>query len=96
MRLTIKPRAPHHPVQVKGVPWRFRGSILTRSFDFVEDRDEHGKPRVVMTHGHCWNARDGCYAVEIFQEGDMPLALCAAIAVDTSILGGSAVPVPAG
>ena len=96
MRLSVKPRAVHRPVQIKGVPWRFRGSVLTRSFDLVEDRDERGRSRVVMTHGHCWNARGTCYAVEIFQDGDMPLALCAAVAVDASVLGGSAVPVPAG
>ena len=96
MRLAIKPRAVHRPVQVKGVPWRFRGSIVTRCFDFVEDRDERGKSRVVMTHGTCWNARGACYAVEIFQGGDVPLALCAAVAVDMFLLGGSAVPVPAG
>lgn len=96
LRLTVKPRTIHRPVQIKGVPWRFRGSILTRSFDFVEEREERGRPRIVMTHGRCWNARGDCYAVEIFQDWDVPLALCAAIAVDTSVLGGSAVPVPAG
>lgn len=96
MRLTVKPRAVHRPVRIKGVPWRFRGSILTRSFDLVEGREEHGRPRVVMTHGRCWNARGDCYAVEIFLEGDVPLALCAAVALDASIVGGSAVPVPAG
>lgn len=96
MRLTVKPRAVHRAVQVKGVPWRFRGSILTRSFDFVEDRGEHSRPHVVMTHGRCWNSPGDCYAVEVFQDWDVPLALCAAVAVDLSVFGGSAVPVPAG
>lgn len=95
IRIRIKPTAAHKAVQFKGARWRFRGSILTRSFDIVED-PPHGPPLVVMTHSRCWSKQGDCYAVNILRGADTALALCAAIAVDCSILGGCITPVPAG
>jgi uncharacterized protein YxjI len=99
LRMTVKPSAPHRAVQFKGVCWRFRGSILTRSFDIVEELDARGKGRrrtqVVMTHGRCWNKRADCYALEIPRAADVPLAVCVAAAIDSAVLSGCAAPVPA-
>ncbi len=97
MRISIDLSASRRQVQVRGVGWRFRGSALTRSFDLVEERARKPRaPQVVMTHGRCWNDRGDCYALEIFHEADVPLAVCAAVAVDSTVLGGRAAPVPAG
>lgn len=95
MRITVKPNAVHHAVSFKGVRWRFRGNILTRSFDIIEDQTD-GQSRLVMTHGQFWNGRGDCYAVEIPLEADIPMALCTAVAVDCTVIGGCAAPVAAG
>lgn len=95
IRIKVKPTAAHRAVQFKGARWRFRGSILTRSFDIVEDQ-LHRPPVVVMTHGRCWSGQGDCYAVNIMRGADVALALCVAIAIDCSIIGGCASPVPAG
>lgn len=95
IRIKVKPSAAHKPVQFKGARWRFRGSVLTRSFDIIEE-NPRGQSLVVMTHGRCWNGHGDCYAVNILRASDVPLALCAAIAVDCSILGGCISPIPAG
>lgn len=95
VRISIRPGAAHRAVQFKGMDWRFRGSLLTRSFDVVEERRGLA-PLVVMTHGRCWAERTDCYAVTVAREADVPLALCVAVAVDCAILSGFAAPVPAG
>ncbi len=95
MRIWIRPDAVRRAVQFKGENWHFRGSVLTRSFDVVEKR-QGGETAVVMTHGRCWNGRHDCYAVTVLREADVPLALCAAVAVDSAVVGGCAAPVPAG
>ena len=94
VRIWIRPDAARRAVQFRGVEWRFRGSVLTRSFDILERRA--GETSVVMTHGRCWNGRHDCYAVTVRREADVPLALCAAVAVDCAVIGGCASPVPAG
>ena len=95
IRIWIRPDAAHRAVQFKGEDWRFRGSVITRSFDIVE-KHRDGEPVVVMTHGRCWNGRNDCYAVTVLREADVPLALCTAVAVDCAVIGGCASPVPAG
>ena len=97
IRIWIRPDAVHRAVQFKGVDWRFRGSVITRSFDIVEKQKQtHGASSVVMTHGRCWNGRNDCYAVTVTREADAPLALCVAVAVDSAVLRGCVSPVPAG
>jgi len=83
------------PVRFRGVRWRFRGSLVTRSFDVVEELP-HSHARVVMTHGRCWNGSGDCYAVTVARAEDVPLALCVAVAVDSSAQNGCLQPVPAG
>lgn len=91
--VTVRPEASHRAVRFKGVRWRFRGNILVRSFDIVEDRPPE-QPRVIMTHGRCWNRHGDCYAIEIPCGADVPLALCTAVAVDCAVVGGCVSPVP--
>lgn len=95
VRIWIRPDAARRAVQFKGQDWRFRGSVITRSFDIVE-KHKNGESTVVMTHGRCWNGRNDCYAVSVTREADVPLALCAAVAVDCAVIGGCAAPAPAG
>lgn len=94
LRIWVRPDAARRAVQFRGAEWRFRGSVLTRSFDVVERRA--GETSVVMTHGRCWNGGHDCYAVTIRREADVPLALCAAVAVDLAVVVGCALPIPAG
>lgn len=96
LRIWVRTQAPHRSVQFKGLNWRFRGSLLTRSFDVVEDHRGHSEPSVVMTHGSCWMGRSECYAVTVTQEANIPLALCVAVAIDCAAPNGCASPVPAG
>lgn len=91
VRLTVNPSAPRRPVSIRGVKWRFRGSMLTRSFDLV-DSDSH----TVMTHGRCWNKSGDCYAVEIPQESDVLLCLSIAVIIDSTVVAGVPSAVPAG
>lgn len=95
LRIWIRPGAAHRAVQFKGADWRFRGNVITRSFDIVEKR-RNGESCVIMTHGRCWNGRNDCYAVTVLREADVPLCLCTAVAVDCTEMGGCASPVPAG
>lgn len=95
VRIWVRPEAAHKAVQFKGKDWHFRGSLLTRSFDIVEERRGFS-PSVMMTHGHCWSGRTDCYAVTVTQAADVPLALCVAVAVDFAVPSGCASPVPAG
>jgi uncharacterized protein YxjI len=96
LRIWVRTHPPHRTVQLKGMSWRFRGSLLTRSFDVVKDRRGSSEPPVVMTHGRCWMGRSECYAVTVEQEADVPLALCVAVAIDSAALNGCAPPIPVG
>lgn len=92
-RVTVDYTAVKQPVKIKGVRWQFRGSVLTRSFDIVDENT-----RVVMTHGRCWNENGDCYAAEISEQEckNKELCLCIALAVDCANMGGIAAPIPAG
>jgi uncharacterized protein YxjI len=94
MRIWIRPDAARRAVQFRGMEWRFRGSVLTRSFDILERHS--GETSLVMTHGRSWNGGHDCYAITVRRLTDVPLALCAAVAVDCAMVGGCASPVPAG
>lgn len=83
------------PLRFRGVPWRFRGSLIARSFDLVEEQP-NGSSLVVMTHGRCWSTNGDCYAVTVLRPQDIPLALCVAVAVDSAAQKGCPQPVPAG
>lgn len=91
VRVTVNPSAPRRPVSIRGVKWRFRGSVLTRSFDLV-DEDSH----TVMTHGRCWKAGGDCYAAEIPEESDVLLCLSVAVIIDSTVVAGMPAAVPAG
>lgn len=90
-RVTVNPSAARRPVSIRGVKWRFRGSVLTRSFDLV-DAESH----TVMTHGRCWNAAGDCYAAEIPGESDVLLCLSVAVIIDSTVVAGMPAAVPAG
>lgn len=89
--VTVDVKAQHQPVKIKGVRWRFRGDVLTRTFDIT---DESG--RIMMTHGRCWNMGSICYAVDIHNDvcTDTELCLSIATAVDCTDLGCITAPVP--
>ena len=89
VRLSMNVAAPRRPVRFRGVPWRFRGSVLMRSFDLV---DAQGK--IVMTHSRCWSGHGDCFAVEIPDPGNVPLCLGVAVVVDSIVLGGLSVLAP--
>lgn len=91
IRVSLNVSSARRPMRIIGRRWRFRGSLLTRSFDFVDPRQ-----RTVMTHGRCWERGGDCYAVEIADPENVPLCLCLAVIADCSVQGGCAVPVPAG
>lgn len=85
MRVRLKIAPCRHPIRFRGVPWRFRGNILIRSFDILD-----AQSRVVMTHGRCWGMRGGeCYGIAISDADRAPLCLCAAAIVDSVVLGGA-------
>ena len=90
-RVSVNPSARLRPVAIRGVKWRFRGSVLTRSFDLV-DAESH----TVMTHGRCWNTHGDCYAVEISEEPDTLLCLSIAVIVDSTVVSGVPTAIPAG
>jgi len=75
-------KAAHSPIKIRGVNWRFRGDLLTRSFDLV-DIDS----AVVMTHGRCWNQNGDCFAIEVTKESDVLLCLCIAVILDNTVFG---------
>ena len=97
-RVWIAPDASmHRSVRLKGIPWRFRGNLSTRSFDIVTEAPRKGDAsRTVMTHGRCWSGPRGSYAVEVFSASDVPLALCVAAAIDSFSQSSCTSPVPAG
>ena len=88
--LTWNSGAKHHQVKIKGKSWRFRGELVTRSFDIVNVDSS-----VVMTHGRCWNNMGDCYGVDIKEEVDIPVCLCLAVILDSIVLGGTIAAVPA-
>ena len=79
------------PVRIVGKRWYFRGSLVTHSFDILDDAAQ-----TVMTHGKCWGMEGDCYAVEILNLGNVPLCLCLAALLDCTVSGGCAAPVLAG
>ena len=76
-------------IKIKGKKWRFRGDLLTRSYDLI-DTDSS----VIMTHGRCWNENGDCFAVDILDESNVILCLCIAVILDSTLIGGSAKPLP--
>ncbi len=72
-----------------GVPWSFRGDVLSRSFDVI---DVDGG--VLMTHGRCWKGRGDCFAVTVTREADVPVCLSIAVVIDSLALNGGAVAQP--
>lgn len=83
MRMTLDVASARRPVRFRGMPWRFRGSVLIRSFDIL-DAQSH----VIMTHGRCWGIHGDCYAIEIPEAAHAPLCLCAAAVIDSVVLTG--------
>ena len=79
----------HNMIKIKGKKWRFRGDLLTRSYDLI-DTDSS----VIMTHGRCWNENGDCFAVDILDESNVILCLCIAVILDSTLIGGSAKPLP--
>ena len=72
-----------------GVPWSFRGDVLSRSFDVI---DVDGG--VLMTHGYCWKGRGDCFAVTVTREADVPVCLSIAVVIDSLALNGGTVVLP--
>lgn len=82
--------ASRRPIKIKGINWRFRGDLLTRSYDIINIDS-----LVIMTHGRCWNVVGDCYAVEVTNESDVLLCLCLSVILDSVVIGGSAAALPA-
>lgn len=82
--------AKRQQVKIKGVNWRFRGDLASRSYDII-DIDS----AVVMSHGRCWNQIGDCYAADIANESDVPVCLCLAVILDSTLIGGTVAAVPA-
>lgn len=89
-RVTWNSSAKQQKVKIKGVSWRFRGDLISRSYDIINVDSS-----VVMSHGRCWNKIGDCYGVEIHEEADVPVCLCLAVILDSTVFGGVAVPAPA-
>ncbi len=83
--------AARQPIKIKGVSWRFRGDLATRSYDIV-DVDS----TVIMTHGRCWNASGDCYAVDVTRESDVLVCLCLSVILDSTVIGSIAAALPVG
>lgn len=91
IRVTVNDSSFRRPVRILGKRWRFRGSLLVRSFDIVNEISQ-----VVMTHGKCWGTAGDCYAVEIANPENVPLCLCIAALLDCTASGGCPAPILAG
>lgn len=91
IRMAVNYTVPRHPVKIHGRRWRFRGSVLTRSFDLIDESQQ-----VVMTHGRCWWVGGECYALEVSDPEKAAICLCIAAVIDATVLRGCSVPVPAG
>lgn len=90
-RVTVNLHSAHHPVRIRGVNWRFRGNLVTRSYDILDESSA-----VVMSHGRCWNAVGDCYGADIADDADTLICLCIAVILDSTVIGGSASAVPVG
>ncbi len=82
--------AARQPIKIKGISWRFRGDLVTRSYDIIDVASS-----VVMTHGRCWNTTGECYGVEVTKESDVLLSLCLAVILDNIVIGSTAAALPA-
>jgi uncharacterized protein YxjI len=88
-RVILNLTAPKQPIKIKTVNWRFRGDLLTRSYDLI-----HVDSSVVMSHGRCWTVSGDCYAVDVTNDCDVLLCLCIAIVLDNTVIGSSAAALP--
>lgn len=88
-RVTLNLKSKHSPIKIKGVSWHFRGDLLTRSFDLIDDNFV-----IIMTHGRCWNQNGDCFAVEVAKESDVLLCLCIAAILDNTVIGSAAAALP--
>ena len=91
-RVILNLTAPKQPVKIKGIKgenWRFRGDLVTRSYDIINVDSS-----VVMTHGRCWNVSGDCFAVDVTNESDVLLCLCIAIILDNTVIGSSVAALP--
>lgn len=91
IRVNVNYSSFRRPVRIRGKRWRFRGSLLSRSYDILNEI-----PQVVMTHGKCWGMEGDCYAVEIAGPENIPLCLCLAVLLDCTVSGACAAPALAG
>jgi uncharacterized protein YxjI len=91
LNVAVNHTSVRRPVRIRGKRWRFRGNMITRSFDIVNAADQ-----VVMTHGKCWNMARDCYAIDISDEENTLLFLCLAAIIDLTISSGCTAPLPAG
>lgn len=93
LRMRVRPDSVHRPVLFRGMPWRFRGSVVLRSFDVLEE-EPHGQTHLVLTQGRCWNGKGDCYALTVPRPEDVPLAVCIAAALDYFAQNCCLAPVP--
>ncbi len=83
--------AARHPVKLKGISWRFRGDLLSRSYDII-----NVDSTVIMTHGCCWNLGKDCFAVDVTNQCDTLLCICIAVILDSTVMTGTAAVLPVG
>lgn len=88
-RVTRNLGSSRNPIKIKGVKWCFRGDLVTRSYDLVDEASA-----VVMTHGRCWNQIGDCYAVEVARQEDVLTCLCISIILDSTVVAGPAAALP--
>lgn len=91
IRVSVNNTSSRRPVRIKGKHWRFRGSLLTHSFDILNDL-----PQIIMTHGKCWGMSGDCYAVGIESPENILLCLCLAVILDCTVSGACRQPILAG
>jgi uncharacterized protein YxjI len=92
--LNLTATTPKQPIKIKGVKgirWRFRGDLITRSYDII-DVDS----TVIMTHGRCWHTGCDCFAVDVTNKQDVLLSLCIAVIIDSTVIASSAAVLPVG
>lgn len=91
IRATVNYSSFRRPVRIAGKRWRFRGSLLTHSYDILNEAAQ-----IVMTHGKCWGMAGDCYAIDITDPENIPLCLCLAVLLDCTVSGGCKQPAMAG
>ncbi|NLJ30130.1 MAG: tubby C 2 [Clostridiales bacterium] len=89
VRVTRNLNSSRQPIKIKGVKWRFRGDLITRSYDILD-----AGSAVVMTHGRCWDHAGDCYAVEVAKQEDVLVCLCLSVILDSTVVSGSAAVLP--